>query len=383
MFLTGSGAPSCSVGNLGNAYIDVLNGDLYYKIAQPVAPTARSVPAVTGSTHHVGSAQLFPYDTVQNAINAASTLIGDSLFLDDATYTITSTITVNKSITIEGQGAASTTLQMPDPGVNIMINITAPNVIIKNVKIIHNLSLPASTATAISINNSIATGIYIDNCTISPCEFGIGIKAAEFQISNCSFTYAPVTPAANSYRYIAIYNSSGVSIIDNNTFVSDSGNSRCYFIAVTNVAVSSGFFQGQLLISNNTQAVSPFTLRHLFDMEEFIGSGLQLFFINNTTISEGNVPILLYGGNLSIFRFIDAIGNNVQNTVGKGLIGIDNGYIGTTDIYSSNNVLANPSFTAPWASATVPSSSIVGYDTSVIPTNPSLPFATCYWLLLK
>jgi hypothetical protein len=107
-----------------------------------------------------------------------------------------------------------------------------------------------------------------------------------------------------------------------------------------------------------------------------------LFINNNTTISEGNVPILLFNAKLGIFRFIELIDNSIQNTAGKGLVGIDSSYIGTTDIYSSGNTFANPSFTPPWASATVPPGLSVGYNTSAIPTNPSLPIASCYWLPL-
>lgn len=321
---------------------------------------------------------------IQNAINAGTTVDGDLLFLDDPTYTITAVITINKSLTIQGQGAASTTIQklVPTAGSDNMMNITAPYVVLQNFKIIQNYPSSISTETIISVNNAAATGIYIDSCEISVCEFGVGVLAEQFQIINCRFTYAPLAAANNSYRYIAIYNTTGVSIINNNKFASDSGNVRCYFIAITNVAVNSGTFQGQLLVSNNTQSASPFTLRHLLDMEEFLGTDFQLFIINNTTIREGNVPVLFFNAKLGIFRFVLATGNSVQNTAGKGLIGIDSSYIGTTNIYSSGNTFANPAFTPPWASATSPSSLTVGYNTSVIPTNPSLPLQSCYWMLL-
>ncbi|MCL6495339.1 MAG: hypothetical protein K6T54_11245, partial [Ignavibacterium sp.] len=84
---------------------------------------------------------------------------------------------------------------------------------------------------------------------------------------------------------------------------------------------------------------------------------------------------------LSIFKFIEVDGNNVQNTAGKGLIGIDASSTGTTDIFSSNNTIATPFFVAGWASATVPASFIVGYRTTITPA-PVLPLATCYWLPL-
>ena len=263
-----------------------------------------------------------------------------------------------------------------------MMNVTAPYFVLKNLKIMQNYPSSLSTETVVSVNNAAATGIYIDNCEISVCEFGVGMHVEQFQISGCSFTYAPLAALNNSYRYIAITNTTGTSIIANNSFVSDSGNSRCYFIAITNVAVSSGTIQGQVLILNNTQVTAPFSMRHLLDIEEFTGSDIQLFIIANTTISEGNVPVLLFNAKLDIFRFIQVNGNSIQNTVGKGLIGIDSSYIGTTDIYSAGNTFANTSFTAPWVSATNPAGLTVGYDSAIIPTNPNLPLADCYWMLL-
>lgn len=80
---------------------------------------------------------------------------------------------------------------------------------------------------------------------------------------------------------------------------------QCRFISITNISGASGTFQGKLLISNNTQQPSPFALRDLLVIEEFIGSDFELFINNNTTISEGNVPILLSNAILSIFKFIE------------------------------------------------------------------------------
>lgn len=92
-------------------------------------------------------------------------------------------------------------------------------------------------------------------------------------------------------------------------------------------------------------------------------------------------PVLLYNADLSIFKFIEVTGNSVQNTAGKGLIGIDSSSTGTTDVFGSNNTIANQSFTTGWASATIPVSFIVGYNTSITPA-PILPLISCYWLPL-
>ncbi|KAB2444072.1 cell surface glycoprotein, partial [Bacillus luti] len=40
--------------------------------------------------------------------------------------------------------------------------------------------------------------------------------------------------------------------------------------------------------------LSPATLRHLLDIEEFVGTNFGLFLLNNTTVNEGNVPVLLF-----------------------------------------------------------------------------------------
>lgn len=375
--LSGAGTPTCAIGQTGDLYVDVTTGQLYFKEVQPVAPVVREIPSPTGNTLLVGSTRT--YTTIQAALTAASN--GDRLLLDAETFIITATIIVNKSVTIEGQGIAATTVITTTPAVVNMFNITVSDVVILNMKIVQNYPSILTVETIIAVSNLAATGIYIDNCEISVCEFGIYMIAAEFQITNCSFTYAPLAALGNGYRYINIASTSGVSIIDNNTFISDSGNTQCRFISITNISGASGTLQGKLLISNNTQQPSPFTLRHLLVIEEFIGSDFELFINNNTTISEGNVPILLFNAILSIFKFIEVIGNRVQNTAGKGLIGIDGGSTGTTDIFSANNTLANEFFTVGWASATVPVSFIVGYNLAITPA-PILPIASCYWLPL-
>ena len=124
----------------------------------------------------------------------------------------------------------------------------------------------------------------------------------------------------NGYYYIVISSTSGQSIIDSNTFVSDSGNTRCRFIIITNITVNSGTLQGNLIVSNNNQDnSSPFTLRHLLVIEEFVGTNFGLFLLSNTTVNEGNVPVLLFNANFNIFKFIEVIGNSVQNTAERAL----------------------------------------------------------------
>ncbi|MEW4306650.1 cell surface glycoprotein [Rossellomorea marisflavi] len=376
--LTGVGAPSCAIGNDGDLYIDISTGNLYYKEQEPVPPANRPVPSFTGNTLNVGSTRL--YTTIQAALTAA--VNGDRLLLDAETFTITATLPVNKSVTIEGQGKGLTTVITTSNAVTTMFNVTVSNVIFREMTLVQNFPSIASTETIIRVGN-FATGIYVDNCELSVCEFGITLIATEFQITNCDFTYAPAAALNNNYRYISIASTSGQSIIDSNTFVSGSGNSNCSFIIITNIAVSSGTLKGDLVVRNNEQVVA-FQLRHLLNMEETIGNNFGLYIINNRTFSEGNVPVLLNGPNLNIFKFIAVYGNAVQNTAGKGIVGIDLNYLGSTDIFETGNSITNPTFAVGWASATTdPTSVVVGYHAAVIPVPPNLPLNPCYWLLLS
>lgn len=335
----------------------------------PAPPPLRPIPTPTGTTLLVGSTRA--YTTIQAALAAASN--GDRLLLDAETFNITSQINVNKSVTIEGQGMGATTVITTTPFVTYMFNVTVSDVVFRELSIVQNFHAVTDTESVISINNLAATGIYVDSCEISVCELGIAIKATEFQITNCSFNYAPLATPDSGYYCIYISSTSGQSIIADNTFVSESGPTKCRFIIITNISVSGGTLEGSLLISNNTQLTSPYTLRHILVMEEYAGTDFELFITGNTTIYEGNVPVLLYGANFNIFKFIAVYSNHIQGTAGKGLIGIDGSSTGSTDVYSSNNVIAHPFFTAGWASATVPTSFIVGYDTTVILVNPDLP----------
>jgi len=404
MLLSGVTAPSCDLGQIGDLYVDVVSGQLYFKTLQP-DPTVveRPIPPPTGSTWTVGTScqPSCDFTTIQAAIDSANTHNGDRLLLMDSNYSITSTINVTKSLTIEGQGMAATTVittvALASP--YYMFNVTATDVIFRNMKIVQNYprNAGAQSDTVIAFNNLAAKNIYVDSCEIGVSEFGIGLKVAEFQITNCKFTYAPNGVTANTYACILIQSTSGNSIIYNNTFVPGSGNSRCMFVRITNITLPSpsGTLQGKLHVSSNTQLDSSITLRHLLAIEEFVGSDFELYINDNTTISEGNVPILLFPGTnyaLDIFRFIEVVGNNVQNDAGKGLIGIDHEptvslptvIAGTTDLFSSGNIIVNPDITATnWASATVPASAIVGYNTETIAPDPQLPFASCYWLPLS
>lgn len=376
--LTGVGPPPCTVGQEEDLYIDLSTGCQFLKTVQPLPPAPKAIPSFTGNTLLVGADQAYP--TIQSALAAA--VDGDRLLLEAELFTIADTITVNKSVTIEGQDPSSSQIIATSIATSpyYLFNVTAANVIFRNLRIMENYPRSAAeTDTVLAFTNKTATGIYIDHCEIGVSEIGIGMSAAEFQISNCSIFYAPAALPNNRYSCILINNTQGSSVIFNNTFQSGSQDSGCFFTRITNVGASGGALEGKLLVANNTQSAATFTLRHLVAIEEFIGSQFKLYINGNSTISEGNVPILLESPDLNIFSFIQLNDNSVQNTAGKGLMGIDTGYTGVTDIFSTGNIIAAQNFDPGWASATVPASFSVGYRTTITPP-PQLPLTTCYWL---
>ncbi len=376
--IPGVGPPDCDTGQQGDIYVDVVTGKHYFKQNVPLPAPVRAIPSVTGDTLQVGSTRI--YTTIQAALAAANN--GDRLLLDAETFAITNTIDVNKSVTIEGQGAALTTVIATTltPSPFFMFNVTVSDVVFRNMTVVQDYPRSAGeTDTVIAVNNVAATGIFIDNCKIGVSEIGLGMRAAEFQVTNCNFFYAPNALPNNNYACMLVSSCPGDSIVHNNTFVSGARDVGCYFIRMTN-AVSPGF-TGRLVVSHNLQTTSPFTLRHLLAIEEYTGQDFQLFINDNQTIYEGNVPVLLFNPDLSMFRFLQINGNTVQNTAGKGLAGIDSGFTGTTSLYSSNNTIVDQSFAPGWSSATVPPGYIVGYRTTIVPA-PVISQPSCYWLPL-
>ncbi len=369
--LSGSGAPTLAIGNIGDIYIDTTTGEVYIKIASPIPPGVRTIPPPTGATLLVGTGQT--YATIDAALLVANN--GDRLLLNPETFDLTATINVNKSVTIEGQTVgANTTIVTSSHNLYPLFNINVSNVVIENMNLVQSYEF-FSSSTAIGMNNLSATGIYINNCQIAIADIGIYIGAAEFQISNCNFTY--VGPASHGYDDIIITATSGKSIIYNNTFVSESTNNQSKFTRITNLT---GTLQGELLVGNNVQLLSShFPLKQLLLMEEFVGSNFELFIDNNITSNEGNAPVLLYNVNNSIFSFIEVSGNSVQNTAGKGLIAVDSSSTGSTVVYASNNSIANQTWATGWATATIPASFIVGYNTTAISPAPVYPLESSYW----
>lgn len=86
-----------------------------------------SAPA---AVHLVGPSRTAPYNTLAGAVGAAGTVNGDTLLLDAATHNLTAALTINKSLTIQGQGIGTTVVEntyVPG-GTASIITVSAANV---------------------------------------------------------------------------------------------------------------------------------------------------------------------------------------------------------------------------------------------------------------
>lgn len=399
IIITGFDPPLESIGNIGDIYIDLSTGQIYEKFTYPAPspPNIRPLPTPSQETIKV-SAPVSINDNgsipIQSAINSVTSTKND-IILGEGTFNLQTVLSIpsslSTSLTIEGQGIGNTLLTTST--LTDMFNITNGNVTIKNMTLLHNFNKYNSDndESAVLINNNTAMGIYIDSCEFAISEFAINSNAAQIQVTNCTFK-SNTDPNLFSNRYGCVYmtNSTGNTIISNNTIITTlrtytSNTGACSLVRITNVPVGVNI-QGNILISNNTQStLSDKNMRHILLVETDNFQGFQLFIIDNNTFLEGNAPILLNSTTtLTKFNFLQLENNKVQNGAQKGLLGLPNGYTGSTLISLINNIVppgSNPTgWASGWTSATTPST----YDIGVNNLSPILlSFQTeSYWSVI-
>lgn len=117
-------------------------------IIDPITP-----PAPTGATWTVGTLGGENFPDVATALANASVVNGDRLLLSAQTFTVSSAITVQKQVTIQGASRASTILQTAatagDPVV--MLTVQTSNFVIRDCTVKHKKTTNTSVETAISV----------------------------------------------------------------------------------------------------------------------------------------------------------------------------------------------------------------------------------------
>jgi len=327
------------------------------------------------------------FPTLVSAVASPLVQNGDTIIIQSGYFeVITSTLTINKELTIEGQSnnPANQLLESAGFGTDptTLISITSNNVILKNIDIYHRKTTNTSVETALRIGGgsfpsfTYLTGITIDNCYIRYCEFGIVIRADAFNIINSTFIYNTGS-VGNSNRSIGVYGQRGQCLIDNCLFdnsVINGTSFRAIYSSSTNTT-SNETLSGKLTISNCSNISN---LLHFYLSDNLRGSpnDYELVFLNNT-INETSLFAGIYitsNNQADLINNVTLSANSASNIHGKGLFSVDGAGSGLS--YRTNpmnvligiNTLANPLIVPPFQEAVNSINSTVGFNTNVFPT---------------
>jgi hypothetical protein len=281
------------------------------------------------------------------AIGAATA--GDSIFVSAGNYTLTSSLSISKSLRLFGAGSSSTILQTAgntsDP--TTMINVSADNVLFKDVAIKHRKSSNTSVETAISVSRGgfptfqYPVNFIMDGCRVEFAEFGLVIRGDGFKLANNTFEYKTGT-VSNSARSIGIYGQKGNCFIVDNVFdnsVKLGTAVRPIYSTSTN-ATSNETTTGVLVVSGNTSVGS---IQQFYNQDNLRGTpgGYDLYFLDNN-INETSLFVGFWCSATNVGDMIGKIvldGNTASGVHGgsplgtKGMVTIDN-----TGTFRSSNL---------------------------------------------
>lgn len=199
----------------------------------PVEIAPSPVPPPSGATINVAA----PGTDVQINAAIAAASPGDRILLAAGTFTLASTVTVNKAVTIEGSGIGATFIDTAysSSAPVTMIQVTVSNVVIRDLCVRHRKTTNTSVEAAISFmvaNNGTAAGSsghYLEAVRVEYMEFAVLVRSDGWQINGCEFAY--VGGNNSTRRVLGIYRSAGQGIFANSTYdtaqskVFDSGTS--------------------------------------------------------------------------------------------------------------------------------------------------------------
>lgn len=321
------------------------------------------------------------FATLDLALADVSVVNGTVLEVLNGTYTVSSTININKSVTIFGESKAGVIFETAgaagDPVQ--MFNVSVDDVVMKDMTIKHKKTTNTSVETAIGVSGgglpqTRVDGFILDNCRIEHVEFALTIRGSNWKIANSQFAYAG--PANGTRRHLGIYGVYGSCFIYNNESEDNgaTGNTRWINIISTTGTNPNETVEGSLVIEGNTQTVG--SLQQFYSQDNWQGSagGYDLYVLDNTTV-ETSAFISMFG---TLVNFADIIGtvqvsgNSLSGLHGgapigcKGLIGFDGGggiapRSSALPVNSSGNTLGNLIFRTDYTEAVGSSGSIVGY----------------------
>ena len=306
----------------------------YVKYAEgnPSYPTAGNY---AGITYNVATQAEFT-----TALSSAVT--GDVINLT-ADIDLASTLTINKSVKIVGNGFA---IQTPATSNTIAtaVSVTANDVYFDSTVVIKQRK---TNNTSVDVAVAVNALNFVSEATIEFMEFGYVLRGTNVSF-NISGTTKYTGALANNHRHIAVYTMTANSVIDGVVFdFPQETTSRASSIALL-YSTAGDVKTATLKVANTTQTATYG--RQFFLIESLsgitAGGNFALIFDNNTWNDvNGGIGILSNSVSpLNYLRFLQ-LTNNTQGNAGiasyKGLVFLDGSGtivpVGNTSIYYENN----------------------------------------------
>lgn len=355
---------------------------------EPVPP-----PAPTGSTWTVGTLGGEDFPDLATAIASGSVLDGDRLLLSAEPFTLAAGVVVNKSITIQGAGIASTVIQgaggAGDPVV--LLDLVVSDVVLRDLTVKQRKTTNTTLETAINISaGPSSAGIFVEAVRVETMQSGIVVRSDGWQVNNCELAY--VGPNNPTRELLAIYRSDGIGLFTNSTYDSGqdgviTGSTR--LVVVTTITAPFDEVLGGYLRIGNVTPANGYPLGELFNVNHF-GLGLtplRLMIDGTTANDQGAFVVFFLPGPvppLGRCEYIAIQGCTLTNAHGKGAVALDGAIgfysAGATTFYASGNTIASPAFAGGWASGIDPLTTAavdaqLGYNTAVY-SDPNQPIAS-------
>ena len=341
------------------------------------------VPATYDWTVGVGG----DFADLYAALAAPSVVDGNTILVKAGTYTLATTLNINKKVKIYGEGIGATILTSAGTTTDpiSLINVSVNDVILMKMTIKHLRTENTSECTAIAASGGGSPATRIDNFIIDTCrieyiEFGATIRGSNYKVANSEIVY--VGPSNATRRALGIYGNYGNCAIIGNSFQNNasSGNLRVITVISTTGINPNETNEGTLYVGYNSAGIVGTAISQFYAQEntQGVNNGFSLILYGNNS-NETSAFVSLYSAAnfANIFSQVTAFANTFSNNhesstgLGKGLIGIDGpGPIGDyrsspLPVHASLNVAGQVNFRADYAAAIGSSDAVVGYKTSV------------------
>lgn len=315
-------------------------------------------------------------DNLKTAINNSQN--GDAIFLANGTYSMNQSLLIDKEISLVGESQAGVILQDTRGNSQSFISITANNVILKDLTVLHSTT-DTAIGTAITVSGggfpqTRLNNVRFYNVKSKYSKAGLAIRCDNFIIKNCTFE---VIAGSSTRRGVLHYGNGGNSFITSCQFINaTTGALRAVCPTSTTGSNPNEVQAGSLTIENSTFTGNLSQFVNI-DNHQGVAENFELIIKNNTT-PETNAFVVSFGaannfGN--IFKRVVLIGNTLTNShssgLGKGVFAIDGtGSISfrssTLPVVSFDNILGQLNFRTGYAQANGSVGSIVGYSTTAI-----------------